>query len=182
MDRRFSKPLDKIVSEFNSSISVDGRMYKEDILGSIAHVKMLANQGIIAAGEAEKIAAELAKISEEIEAGELEIDSDAEDIHSFIEGELTRRLGESGKRLHTARSRNDQVATDTRLYVKGKFPDFRRPQIPHRYPLRACGGAQRHYNGGIYPPSDGAADNLRQPPDGIRLYVCEGFGKADGLP
>ncbi|HOL61419.1 MAG TPA: argininosuccinate lyase [Clostridia bacterium] len=117
---RFSKPLDKIVSEFNSSISVDGRMYKEDILGSIAHVKMLANQGIIAAGEAEKIATELAKISEEIEAGELEIDSDAEDIHSFIEGELTRRLGESGKRLHTARSRNDQVATDTRLYVKGK--------------------------------------------------------------
>ncbi|MDD3946629.1 MAG: argininosuccinate lyase [Clostridia bacterium] len=121
---RFSKQLSDIVNEFNMSIPIDGRMYKEDILGSIAHVNMLGNRGIIAEEEAVKIAAELAKILEEIQSGTLAIDPKAEDIHSFVETELTSRLGDTGKRLHTARSRNDQVATDTRLFTKKKIAEI----------------------------------------------------------
>ncbi len=115
---RFSKEADKKTNDFNSSISFDMRMYKEDIDGSIAHATMLSEQGIITAEDKEAIVTELKKIKEEITNGILQIDPDAEDIHTFIEGELTRRIGQAGKRLHTARSRNDQVALDIRLYLK----------------------------------------------------------------
>ena len=93
-------------------------MYKEDIEGSIAHATMLGAAGIIDKGESEKICAELEKIEKDIETGALHIDPDAEDIHTFIEGELTARIGDAGKRLHTARSRNDQVALDVRLTLR----------------------------------------------------------------
>lgn len=114
---RFSKEADKITNDFNSSIGTDKRMYREDIEGSIAHATMLGIQGIITAEDAEKIVEGLKKILSDIESGALEIDMTAEDIHTFIEGELTSRIGDAGKRLHTARSRNDQVALDVRLHL-----------------------------------------------------------------
>ena len=115
---RFHKELDQKTNDFNSSISFDSRMAREDIAGSIAHATMLGACGVIDAAESEKICAELKKILAEIEAGTLSIDMEAEDIHTFVEGELTARLGAAGKRLHTARSRNDQVAVDVKLYLK----------------------------------------------------------------
>ncbi len=115
---RFSKEADKKTHDFNSSISFDSRMFKEDIDGSIAHATMLSEQEIISVEDKEAIVTELKKIKEEIIDGTLQIDPDAEDIHTFIEGELTRRIGQAGKRLHTARSRNDQVALDIKLYLK----------------------------------------------------------------
>ena len=115
---RFQKEADPKTNDFNSSISIDSRMYKEDIEGSIAHATMLGAAGIIDKGESEKICAELEKIEKDIETGALHIDPDAEDIHTFIEGELTARIGDAGKRLHTGRSRNDQVALDIRLTLR----------------------------------------------------------------
>lgn len=115
---RFHKALDAAADDFNSSISFDSKMYRQDILGSIAHATMLGEKNIIDKSEAEKITKTLSEILEDIELGKLEIDMTAEDIHSFVEGELTARIGDTGKRLHTSRSRNDQVATDLRLYLR----------------------------------------------------------------
>ena len=115
---RFQKEISKTTNDFNSSISFDSKMYKQDIQGSIAHATMLGKCGIIDEGEAEKICDGLEAILNDIESGELKIDPEAEDIHTFIEGELTHRLGDTGKRLHTARSRNDQVALDIKLYLR----------------------------------------------------------------
>ena len=114
---RFEKALDKQADDFNSSIHFDCRMYKQDITGSMVHATMLANQGIISKTEAEVIINGLSSILEDIENGSLAIDMDAEDIHMFVESELTKRIGDNGKKLHTARSRNDQVALDIRLYL-----------------------------------------------------------------
>jgi len=118
---RFTKELDSAVNDFNSSISFDCRMYREDITGSIAHAKMLGKQNIIEPDEAEKIVVGLEGILRDIDSGELEFDWEAEDIHMFVESVLTKRVGDSGKRLHTARSRNDQVALDIRLYLRGQI-------------------------------------------------------------
>ena len=115
---RFSKEIDQKTNDFNSSISFDSRMAQEDIEGSIAHATMLGQCGILDPAEAEKICQELGQIREDLQSGALEIDPQAEDIHTFMEGELTQRIGVSGKRLHTARSRNDQVALDIRLYLR----------------------------------------------------------------
>ena len=115
---RFKKQLDSKTNDFNSSISFDKRMYKQDIEGSIAHAAMLGKQGIIEVSESEKIIKNLKEILEDLENGKLEFDMEAEDIHMFIESELTNRIGATGKRLHTARSRNDQVAVDIRLYLR----------------------------------------------------------------
>ncbi len=117
---RFQKALDKKADDFNSSIAVDCRMYAQDIRGSIAHATMLVKQGILPAEDLPKIVDGLTEILEEIESGKLPFDENAEDIHMFIEGELTKRIGDAGKRLHTARSRNDQVAVDIRLYLRDK--------------------------------------------------------------
>lgn len=116
-----AKP-DKEALEFESSISVDQRMAQDDIRGSRAHVAMLKRQGIIPAEAAEAIDAELGRISTELESGSLRVDPTAEDIHSFIEGILTERLGDQGRMVHAGRSRNDQVATDFRLYLKREVP------------------------------------------------------------
>lgn len=119
---RFSKEADKKTNDFNSSIKTDSRMFNEDIDGSIAHASMLAAKGIISEEDCKKILAGLSDIRNDIISGELMIDPDAEDIHTFIEGELTSRIGDAGKRLHTGRSRNDQVAVDIRLYLKKDVP------------------------------------------------------------
>ena len=115
---RFKKEENKEVNDFNSSISFDSRMYRSDILGSIAHATMLGKQGIITLEDSNLIVKTLSEILDDIENNKLEFRSDAEDIHMFIEAELTARIGEVGKRLHTARSRNDQVALDIRLYLR----------------------------------------------------------------
>ena len=115
---RFQKEADPKTNDFNSSISIDSRMYHEDIQGSIAHATMLGECGIIDKSESEKIIAGLKAIRADLDSGALTIDPDAEDIHTFVEGELTARIGDAGKRLHTARSRNDQVALDVRLTLR----------------------------------------------------------------
>ena len=114
---RFEKATDKDVNDYNSSLPFDCKMYSQDIEGSIAHSQMLAKQGVISSEDAEAIRKGLLSIKEDIESGKLTFDSDAEDIHMFIEEELTNRIGDAGKRLHTGRSRNDQVALDQRLYL-----------------------------------------------------------------
>ncbi len=119
---RFQKETDTLVNDFNSSIGFDARLYSQDIAGSIAHARMLGKCGIIEKHEAEIIVDGLKAILADIQAGGVEFTLDNEDIHMNIEAELTRRVGEAGKRLHTARSRNDQVAVDTRLYVKQEIP------------------------------------------------------------
>lgn len=110
--------LSDLAYSFNQSIQIDQRLFAADIEGSLAHVKMLGQQGIIPQEEAQALAEELEKIWADYEKGQLEIDMDEEDIHSFTEAELTRRLGDIGKKIHTGRSRNDQVAVDLKIYAK----------------------------------------------------------------
>lgn len=117
---RFSKEADGRVNDFNSSIRFDSRMFEQDIKGSMAHAQMLAARGIIPQDDAGVITDGLAGIYEDLKSGALAFDPNAEDIHMFIEQELTARIGDAGKRLHTARSRNDQVALDLRMYLKGE--------------------------------------------------------------
>lgn len=118
---RFLKAENSLAEEFNASIEVDQRLYKQDIDGSIAHAKMLAKQGIISEEEALAIESSLLEIRSDIEAGKIEFTIEQEDIHMNIESILTERLGAAGKKLHTARSRNDQVAVDIRLYLKDEI-------------------------------------------------------------
>ncbi|MBR3763531.1 MAG: argininosuccinate lyase [Clostridia bacterium] len=115
---RFAKSTDHLMDDFHSSISFDQRMAEEDITGSIAHATMLGEQGIIPQNDAEKIVGGLKGILADVEAGKIEWMVDAEDIHMNVETILTQRIGEAGKRLHTGRSRNDQVALDVRMYAK----------------------------------------------------------------
>ena len=115
---RFTKEVDERVNDFNSSISFDHRMYKQDIEGSIAHATMLGECGIIDIEESRKIVEGLKSILADIDSGKLQFDPTAEDVHMFVEAELTARLGDTGKRLHTARSRNDQVALDIRMNLR----------------------------------------------------------------
>ena len=119
---RFTKEIDERVNDFNSSISFDARMYRQDIEGSIAHATMLGECGIIDNTESEKIIEGLKGILADIESGSLQFDPTAEDIHMFNEAVLTERIGDAGKRLHTARSRNDQVALDIRMYLRDEIP------------------------------------------------------------
>ncbi|MDO4489634.1 MAG: argininosuccinate lyase [Lachnospiraceae bacterium] len=115
---RFTKETDKLVYNFNASISFDQKFYRQDIRGSIAHVKMLEKQGILTEEEREQIIAGLEGILRDVENGTLEITSEYEDIHSFVEANLIDRIGDAGKKLHTGRSRNDQVALDMKLYTR----------------------------------------------------------------
>ena len=118
---RFQQDTDKLLDKLNASISYDQRMYKEDITGSIAHAAMLGAQGIIPESEAKLICKALAEILEDVEAGKVEFTEENEDIHMNIEALLTERIGDAGKRLHTARSRNDQVALDIRMYLRAEI-------------------------------------------------------------
>ncbi len=121
---RFSKEIDKLADDFNSSIRFDSKMYKQDIKGSMAHAAMLAAQHIIGKDDSEKIIDCLGDILADIESGKLPIDPEAEDIHMFVEVELTGRIGDTGKKLHTARSRNDQVAVDLRMYLRDETDEI----------------------------------------------------------
>jgi argininosuccinate lyase len=122
---RFQKQLNSRVNDFNSSIHFDCRMYKQDINGSIAHVTMLGKCGIISEDDAALIRKTLGEILNDLDAGTLAFDMNAEDIHMFVESELTARIGDVGKRLHTARSRNDQVALDLRLYLRDEIAELK---------------------------------------------------------
>ena len=115
---RFAKELNKEADDFNSSIHFDCKMYRQDITGSMKHATMLARQKIITADDCDRILAGLQSILDDLDSGALQFDWDAEDIHMFVESELTKRIGDVGKKLHTARSRNDQVAVDIRLYLR----------------------------------------------------------------
>ena len=117
---RFQKQTDEMVNSFNSSIGFDARLYKQDITGSMAHTRMLASCGIISQADAQRICAGLQQILLDIEAGKIAFSAENEDIHMNIETLLTERIGDAGKRLHTARSRNDQVALDFRMYLRGE--------------------------------------------------------------
>ena len=115
---RFKKELDKTANDFNSSINIDSRMYRQDITGSCAHAAMLGAQGIIPKEDSDAIISGLEGILADLDSGALAIDPACEDVHMFVEKVLTERIGDAGKRLHTARSRNDQVAVDTRMYLR----------------------------------------------------------------
>ena len=121
---RFVGALDKEADDFNSSISFDSKMYREDIRGSMAHAAMLSAQNIISAEDADKIIAGLEGILADLDSGKLMFNLDCEDIHMFVEAELTERIGDAGKKLHTARSRNDQVALDVRLYLRRRTEEI----------------------------------------------------------
>ena len=121
---RFTKQTDEAVKAFNDSIGFDKRLYREDITGSIAHARMLGKQGVIPQEDADAIIKELGRILEDVEKGALVIGPGYEDIHSFVEAVLTERIGDAGKRLHTGRSRNDQVALDMKLYTRRKTQEI----------------------------------------------------------
>ena len=139
---RFSKEVDSGVNAFNSSISFDGRMYKNDIEGSIAHATMLGEAGIISKEDSETLIKGLNEILADIDSGKLELDMTAEDIHMFIEAELTKRFGSVGKRLHTSRSRNDQVALDIRLYLRDEIAEIR--ALVYKITDVLCNIAEKH--------------------------------------
>lgn len=123
---RFTKETDQLVQNFNESLSFDQKFYRQDIRGSIAHVKMLAKQGILSEKDRDDIIKGLEGIRQDLDEGTLIIPAGSgyEDIHSFVEGTLTERIGEAGKRLHTGRSRNDQVALDMKLYTRDEIDEL----------------------------------------------------------
>ncbi|MBQ5331638.1 MAG: argininosuccinate lyase, partial [Oscillospiraceae bacterium] len=141
---RFSKEVDEKVNDFNSSISFDCRMYRHDIKGSMAHARMLGEQGIIAPEESEKIIKGLEGILADLDSGALSFDPNAEDIHMFVEQVLTERLGDTGKRLHTARSRNDQVALDIKYYLKDECDEI--SKLVYELIETIIETAQEHYD------------------------------------
>ena len=122
---RFTKETNELVESFNESLSFDHRFYKQDIRGSIAHVNMLAKQNILTDDERDKIIEGLNSIEKDIESGVLKFDDGSEDIHSYVEAHLIERIGETGKKLHTGRSRNDQVALDMKLYVRDEIDELK---------------------------------------------------------
>ena len=122
---RFTKETNNLVESFNESLSFDHRFYKQDIRGSIAHVKMLAKQNILTDDERDKIIEGLNSIEKDIESGVLKFDDGSEDIHSYVEAHLIERIGDTGKKLHTGRSRNDQVALDMKLYVRDEIDELK---------------------------------------------------------
>lgn len=124
-DGRFQKETNKAANDYNTSLPFDCRMYAQDIKGSMAHCRMLKTQGILSSEDTSEILSGLSGILADIEEGKLTFDSDAEDIHMFVEEELTQRIGDAGKRLHTGRSRNDQVALDIRLYLMDEMKQIR---------------------------------------------------------
>ena len=120
---RFTEETDDLVYRFNQSIGFDKRFFHQDVRGSRAHVRMLAKQGILTEEERDRILGGLDGIEADVDAGRLSIGDEYEDIHSFVEAVLTERIGEAGKKLHTGRSRNDQVALDMRLYVRDELDE-----------------------------------------------------------
>ena len=176
---RFQKETDTLVNDFNASITFDSRLYKQDITGSIAHATMLGEQGIIAKEDADAIVAGLKAILTDIEDGKVEFSLDNEDIHMNIETILTERIGAAGKRLHTGRSRNDQVAVDFRLFVKQEIPkiidmllDLEDVLVNKAERESGCGHARLH------PPAAGTAHHLCPLHDGLCQHDPPGYHPA----
>ena len=166
---RFTKEENQLVHNFNASISFDQKMYRQDIRGSIAHVTMLAKQGILSEEDKCAIIEGLKGILKDVEDGTLLMTPEYEDIHSFVESNLIDRIGEAGKRLHTGRSRNDQVALDMKLYTRGRDRRAGRPgKEASGDSSRSDGGASGHLYAGLYPSSEGPADYV-SPPSGSLL-------------
>ena len=153
-----------LADAFNSSIAVDGRMYQQDITGSMAHAAMLAKCGILTQADADQIIGGLAGILADLQSGALQLDMQAEDIHMFVEAELTSRIGDVGKKLHTARSRNDQVALDLRLYLKDEIAALQSLVLA----ARAGERPQGYHHAGLHPPAARAAHHLRPAAAGLR--------------
>ena len=121
---RFTKETDDLVYHFNASVRFDKRFLQEDIEGSIAHVVMLAKQDVLTKDEKDAIVKGLSDIRSDVESGALKITEEYEDVHSFVEAKLIERIGDAGKKMHTGRSRNDQVALDMRLYVRKEIAEI----------------------------------------------------------
>jgi argininosuccinate lyase len=151
---RFTESTDAFVEAFTASIGFDQRLYRHDIAGSIAHARMLAHVGIITAEESERITGGLQDILADIERGDFAWSVSLEDIHMNIEARLIDRIGETGKKLHTGRSRNDQVATDLRLYLREEID-------------AVCAEIDRHHHARLHPPAGRHAGHLRPPPAGL---------------
>lgn len=141
---RFTKSLDEVADEFNSSIAVDGRMYRQDIRGSMAHAAMLGARSIIPQEDVDRILDGLQQILRDLDSGVLKIDPACEDIHMFVESVLTERIGDAGRKLHTARSRNDQVATDLRLYLRDECSELL--SLLRQFIVALVSQAARHAN------------------------------------
>ena len=160
------------MEKINASIGFDRKLYAQDIAGSLAHADMLVAQGILTATDGRAIKQGLAKVRAEIESGKFKFSTKLEDIHFNVEARLTELIGPAGGRLHTARSRNDQVALDVRLWMRddGRSPggDAARPAGGAD---RSRRGICRHHHAGLHPPADGAADHLRPSPAGLRRDV-----------
>ena len=149
---RFTKETDKLVYNFNASISFDKRFYEQDIQGSKAHVMMLAKQGILTDDEKQQILDGLESIRRDVESGKLEITEEYEDIHSFVEANLIDRIGDAGKKLHTGRSRNDQVALDMKLYTRSEITALQGLVVDMlRELLAIMNGQHRDDHAWIYP-------------------------------
>ena len=169
---RFSKAVDSRVNDFNSSIRFDQRMIAQDMRGSGVHAAMLARQGIISEQDCADILSGLASIADDLSSGALTIDPAAEDVHTFVEQTLTARIGDAGKRLHTGRSRNDQVALDIRLTPAGSQPhpaDLYRGA--HQGHLQEGRGEYHRCHARLHPPAARPAHHLWPCADGLRLHA-----------
>ena len=170
---RFSKAVDSRVNDFNSSIRFDQRMIAQDMRGSGVHAAMLARQGIISEQDCTDILSGLASIADDLSSGALTIDPAAEDVHTFVEQTLTARIGDAGKRLHTGRSRNDQVALDIRLTLR----DYSKTLQAYIVELvrvlckKGCGEHRRRH-ARLYPPAARPAHHLRPRADGLRFHAA----------
>lgn len=162
---RFSEATDAFVAEFTASVQFDQRFYKQDIAGSIAHATMLAKVGVLTEQERDDIINGLNTIQTEIEAGQFEWRIDLEDVHMNIESRLTQRIGITGKKLHTGRSRNDQVATDIRLYVRDEIDAILEllKKITKRY-FEYCCSKHAHHYAGLHPLTNSTACDFWSPP------------------
>ena len=162
---RFSEPVSELVKRYTASVDFDRRLAVADIRGSIAHATMLAEAGILSSDDLSSIRRGLDSISAEIDAGKFVWSVDLEDVHLNIEKRLTELIGDAGKRLHTARSRNDQVATDIRLWLRDEIDAIvGLLESVQRALLVAGRRARRHDHAGLHAPSGGATGDLRPPP------------------
>ena len=155
---RFTKETDALAYAFNASISYDKKLYKQDIAGSKAHAAMLGKQGILTEEETKQILAALDEILEDVSSGKLEITEEHEDIHSFVEAVLIQRLGDAGKKLHTGRSRNDQVALDMRLYIREEAVELCAIKKAFGNAFKDYGNTYQNDPSGIYAFAESAAN------------------------
>ena len=162
-----------LADAFNSSIAVDGRMYRQDINGSMAHAAMLAKCGILTQADTDAIIDGLAGILADLESGALQLDPQAEDIHMFVEAELTKRIGDVGKKLHTARSRNDQVALDLRMYLKDEIKALQALVLAVMQALHTQAEANKGYGNSFTTPCDVTDRRAAQQ---VLLSLCETVG------